>query len=182
MSVYEGKQDAASMRNLVILEMLYATGVRVSELTALDTGDVDLKGRIVRVYGKGSKERIVPLTGRVTKLLEAYIPSRLKVAAKPEKADSAPLFLNNRGARISRRSVYSIVDTAARAAGVFKRVSPHKLRHSYATHLLDDGADLRAIQELLGHSRLATTEKYTAVSIQRLLEAYDKAHPRARKK
>ncbi|GAB4304182.1 MAG: tyrosine recombinase XerC [Myxococcota bacterium] len=182
LAAFDENNDPASIRNRAILELLYAAGIRVSELTSLNLKDFNPADRTIRVFGKGAKERIVPITARAANLLADYIPKRLDVATNPESADKAPLFLNERGKRISRRSVYAIVDKASRIAGVFKRVSPHKLRHSYATHLLDSGADLRAIQELLGHRNLATTERYTAVSIQRILEVYDKTHPRAHKK
>ncbi len=156
-------------RDLAILELLYASGLRVSELTGLDVDDLDRAESTVRVVGKGRKERIVPFGSRAARALERCLARR----------ERGPLFVNARGGRLSTRSVRVIVRRAARAAGITRRVSPHTLRHTFATHLLDAGADLRAIQELLGHSRLSTTQRYTHVGADQLMRVYDGAHPRA---
>ena len=158
-------------RDLAILELLYASGLRVSELIGLDVADVDRRERTVRVLGKGRKERIVPFGTKAEAALARYLASRGGAAG--------PLFLNARGGRLSARGVHTVVRRAARAAGLTRRVSPHTLRHTFATHLLDAGADLRAIQEFLGHSRLSTTQRYTHVGSDQLMRVYDAAHPRA---
>jgi integrase/recombinase XerC len=162
-----------ALRDRAILELLYSSGLRVSELTGLDIGEIDLSGGMVRVMGKGGKERIVPVGSRAVEALQLYIEQRDVVGPK------AALFLNTRGGRINRRSVARIVDAHVLRIAAFKRISPHTLRHTFATHMLEGGADLRAIQELLGHASLSTTQKYTHVSIDRLMEVYDKAHPKA---
>ena len=164
----------ARARDVAILEMLYATGLRVSELTGLDVDAIDREARTVRVLGKGSKERMVPYGAPAARALEAYLG--------PRATNRGPVFVNARGGRLTARSIHTIVRRAARAAGVTRRVSPHTLRHTFATHLLDRGADLRVIQELLGHSRLSTTQRYTHVSTAQLLKTYDAAHPRASSK
>jgi integrase/recombinase XerC len=160
------------VRDTAILELLYASGLRVSELTGLAFDDVDLRERTVRVLGKGRKERIVPFGSKAARALEAWVAMR---GERP-----GPLFLAVRGGRMNPRAVYGLVRGSARRAGITRKVSPHTLRHSFATHLLDGGADLRAIQELLGHSRLSTTQQYTHVGAEHLLKVYDAAHPRAR--
>jgi integrase/recombinase XerC len=161
-----------STRNTAMLELLYASGLRVSELTGLDVADVDLDTRTVHVLGKGRKERIVPYGMAAARALSAWFAAR-----GPRRG---PVFLGMRGDRINVREVYGIVRAAARAAGIGRTVSPHTLRHTFATHLLGRGADLRGIQELLGHSRLSTTQRYTHVGADQLLKVYDAAHPRAR--
>lgn len=161
------------LRDRAILETLYSCGLRVSELTGLDIGDLDLSGGMVRVMGKGGKERIVPVGSRAIAAVQEYL------AGRGEPAGSGPLFLNSRGDRINRRSVARIVDAHVLRIAAFKRISPHVLRHTFATHMLEGGADLRAIQELLGHASLSTTQKYTHVGLDRLMEVYDKAHPKA---
>ncbi|HEU5193282.1 MAG TPA: tyrosine recombinase XerC [Methylomirabilota bacterium] len=160
-------------RDLAILELLYASGLRVSELAGLDLDDVDRGERTVRVLGKGSKERIVPYGGAASRALESWLGERGEARG--------PLFTNARGGRLTVRSVHTIVRRSARAAGITRRVSPHTLRHTFATHLLEGGADLRAIQELLGHSRLSTTQRYTHVGAEQLMKVYDRAHPRAQR-
>ena len=159
------------VRNTAILELLYASGLRVSELTGLDLDDVDRGARTVRVLGKGRKERVVPFGSKAARALDAWLERR--------GDEAGPLFLGRRG-RLTSRAVYTIVRASARRAGITRKVSPHTLRHSFATHLLDGGADLRAIQELLGHSRLSTTQRYTHVGAEHLLKVYEAAHPRAR--
>jgi integrase/recombinase XerC len=164
--------DRSRPREAAILELLYASGLRVSELTGLDLDDVDQEARTVRVLGKGRKERIVPYGRKAARALEAWLARR--------GGGRGPLFLAARGGRMRPRAVYAIVRAAARHAGIVRTVSPHTLRHSFATHLLDGGADLRAIQELLGHSRLSTTQRYTHVGAEHLVKVYEAAHPRAR--
>ncbi|PLX44002.1 MAG: tyrosine recombinase XerC [Deltaproteobacteria bacterium] len=164
-------------RDKAILETLYATGVRVSELVALSGKDIELTTGVARVLGKGKSEREVVLTGPAIDALESYFTLRLE-AGKPLE-NKGPLFLNARGGRLTDRSVRRILDQWLTRAAIAKKVSPHTLRHSFATHLLAGGADLRGIQELLGHKSLSTTQKYTHLGIERLMEVYDKAHPRA---
>ena len=158
-------------RDVALLEFLYATGLRVSEAASLDVSGLDRAEQTVRVLGKGGKERIVPYGRRAATALEAYLG---------ERAEREPLFTNRRGRRLTVRSIHAIVKRSAAASGITRRVSPHTLRHTFATHLLDAGADLRAIQELLGHSRLSTTQRYTHVGSDQLMRVYDAAHPRAR--
>ena len=164
--------EVADRRDRAILEVLYATGVRVAELAGLDLEDTDLGEGSVRVLGKGRKERIVPLGSKAVDAVRAYLGER--------EGSRGPLFRNARGGRLTVRSLHRIVRARARAAGLAGRVTPHTLRHTFATHLLDAGADLRLIQELLGHARLATTQRYTHVSADRLAKVYDAAHPRAK--
>ena len=167
-------------RDRAILEMLYASGLRVSELTGLNLGDMDRKELMLRVRGKGNKERIVPYGGKAEQALEAYEPLRQEMLRKAGgRGDRQAVFLNHLGTRLTQRSVARIVKKYARLANVNWDLHPHSLRHAFATHLLADGADLRAIQELLGHSSLSTTQRYTHATIRQLLEVYDKAHPRA---
>ena len=170
-----GKRDRA------ILEFLYATGVRVSELTKLDLRDVDFRGKTVRVQGKRRKERIVPFGDPALHALLDYLTVRnafLDNAPIAERETQA-IFLNYQGTRITTRSVGRMVDKYIRICAGIHDISPHSLRHSFATHLLDSGADLRDIQELLGHARLSTTQIYTHISMEKLIEVYDKAHPKA---
>lgn len=165
-----------ALRDRAILEMLYSCGLRVSEMTGLNIGELDFSGGMVRVMGKGGKERIVPVGSRAIKAIREYLADR------GELTGTGPLFLNTRGQRINRRSVARIIDAHVLRIAAFKRISPHILRHTFATHMLEGGADLRAIQELLGHASLSTTQKYTHVGIDRLMEVYDKAHPKAHTK
>jgi integrase/recombinase XerC len=163
-------------RDRAILELLYASGLRVSELTGLNLADMDRKDRMLRVRGKGNKERIVPYGGKAEQALEAYQPVREGLLRKAGRgADPEAVFLNHLGTRLTPRTVEKYV----RLISVTWDLHPHSLRHAFATHLLADGADLRAIQELLGHSSLSTTQRYTHASIRQLLEVFDKAHPRA---
>jgi integrase/recombinase XerC len=167
-------------RDRALLEMLYASGLRVSELTGLNLLDVDRKELMLRVRGKGSKERIVPYGGKAEQALEAYEPLRQEILRKAGgKGERQAVFLNHQGTRITPRSVARIVKKYAQLANVNWNLHPHSLRHAFATHLLADGADLRAIQELLGHSSLSTTQRYTHATIRQLMEVFDKAHPRA---
>lgn len=165
-----------ALRDRAILETLYSCGLRVSELTGLDVGSLDLAEGLVRVVGKGRKERIVPVGAKAREALAAYLEAR--GAPAPDQ----PLFLNHRGGRLTPRSIQRHLKKYLLKAEILKSATPHSLRHSFATHLLDGGADLRAIQELLGHASLSTTQKYTQVSIDHLMQVYDRAHPRSRKK
>jgi integrase/recombinase XerC len=168
------------MRDRAILEMLYASGLRVSELTGLNLADMDRKEMILRVRGKGRKERIVPYGGKAQQALEAYGPIRDDILRRAKsRGDFQAVFLNQHGTRLTPRSVARILKKYARLFNINWDLHPHSLRHAFATHLLTDGADLRAIQELLGHSSLSTTQRYTHASIRQLMEVYDKAHPRA---
>jgi integrase/recombinase XerC len=178
----QSAQDAKLIpcRDRAILELLYASGLRVSELVGLTLGNLDRPGQMVRVLGKGRKERVVPYGGKAQQALEAYLPLREQLLAHPRtKADPTAVFLNHRGGRLTSKSVRVIVKTYARLANVNWNLHPHSLRHAFATHLLADGADLRAIQELLGHVSLSTTQRYTQASIEQLMAVYDKAHPHA---
>jgi integrase/recombinase XerC len=170
--------NVAGKRNRAILETLYSTGIRVSELTGLDVENVDFDNRTVRVLGKGSVERIVPIGRKAAEAIGSYRRALYGNSAQTEDIWTGPLFLNKNGGRLTQRSVARMLDQAARAAGLTVPVSPHDLRHTFATHLLDAGLDLRMVQELLGHKQLSTTQKYTHVSIDRLMAAYDSAHPR----
>jgi integrase/recombinase XerC len=161
----------ARERDVAIFELLYASGLRVSELAGLDVDDVDTMARTVRVLGKGRRERIVPFGTKAARAVDTW---RARRGSAP-----GPLFLNHRGGRLTVRSIHTLVRRGARAAGITRRVTPHTLRHTFATHLLDSGADLRAIQELLGHQRLSTTQRYTHVGADQLMRVYDAAHPRA---
>jgi integrase/recombinase XerC len=166
------------LRDRALLELLYATGLRVSELVGLSLPDVDLPGRQVRTVGKGRKERIVPFGEKAAEALAAWLPARLALL-RGRRVRGEPLFLNARGGRLTDRSVRRVLDQALAAAEVSRHASPHALRHSFATHLLSAGADLRTIQELLGHASLATTQKYTHLDVERLMEVYRKSHPKA---
>ena len=166
----------AGLRDRALLELLYASGLRVSELTGLDRGDLDFKGRTVRVRGKGDKERVVPFGSKADKALRRWLDASADLrAARGEEA----MFLNLRGGRLTDRSIRRLLDRYVRQVALTRSVSPHVLRHSFATHLLESGADLRSIQELLGHASLSTTQKYTKVSLDHLIEVYDRTHPRA---
>ncbi len=172
-----GRGSIRDRRDRAILETLYSSGLRVGELVGLNVDTVDLDLGVVRVMGKGRKERIVPLGSKAVTALTSYLERRgefVRVTGKEEA-----LFLNARGRRLTARSVARIVGKYARQCGLPKLVSPHSLRHTFATHLLDGGADLRGIQELLGHASLSTTQKYTHVGIDRLIDVYDRAHPRS---
>lgn len=177
--------SAPGLRARAILEVLYSCGLRVGELVSLDWDDVDDNLEVLRIQGKGDKERVVPIGRHALDSLTRYraqIPSLLtpkKHTAAPRSPTCPAVFLNRRGGRLTTRSVARIVAEYAQASGIGLKTSPHALRHSFATHLLEAGADLRAIQELLGHSSLSTTQKYTHVNLDWLMEVYDKAHPRS---
>ena len=170
--------DILTLRDRAILESLYSTGVRVSELVGLEWGDVDFRLGVIRVMGKGSKERIVPIGEIALKALDAYAAEQALRWKRPAKGKH-PVFLNSRGGRITTRSVARVVEKYLKAADIQVRMGPHGLRHTFATHLLNGGADLRIIQELLGHASLSTTQRYTHLNLDQLTAVYDKAHPRA---
>ena len=174
-------ESGLDLRDRAVLEVFYSSGIRVSELVGLNWADVDIQLGIVRVVGKGSKERIVPIGAVALKALESYADSvrlQWQVACRGE----TPIFLNHRGRRITTRSVARIVEKYLKLAGIEIKMGPHGLRHSFATHLLNGGADLRSIQELLGHVSLSTTQRYTHLDLDQLTAVYDKAHPRALKR
>ena len=163
----------AELRDRAILELLYSSGVRVSELVGLNLNRVDLDLEIVRVMGKGRKERIVPVGTKAIEALKSYLETRGIME------EESPLFVNLRKGRLTDRSVARLVKKYGRQSGIFRKISPHSLRHTFATHLLDAGADLREIQEMLGHVSLSTTQRYTHLTVGKLMEVYDKAHPRS---
>jgi integrase/recombinase XerC len=173
-------EDAAGLRDRAIIELFYSAGIRLSELTGLNIADVDFAGGLIRVRGKGRKERIVPVGTPAFQALGLYLDKRAELAAKGRQTGpDEPLFLSSRGMRMNPRGVARVVERVVRESGVGRTISPHALRHTFATHLLDAGADLRSIQEMLGHRSLSTTQKYTTVSVSRLMEVYDRSHPRA---
>lgn len=174
------KERPLGLRDLAIIEVLYSCGIRVAELAGLNISDIDFEQRLVRVLGKGNKERIVPIGRKALKAVKEYIGAVLPLRRKSREvnAETTPLFINYRGGRLSTRSIGSIIKRYVKECGLMTKITPHSLRHTFATHLLDGGADLRSVQELLGHVSLSTTQKYTHVSLDRLMEVYDKAHPR----
>ena len=173
------------MRDIALVELLYSTGGRVSEIIGVNLSDLakvtndDETIQTIKLRGKGSKERIVPIGSFALHALDNYLVRLRPALATRAHRDDGALFLNSRGGRISRQSAWTIVSEAAKACGLESKVSPHALRHSYATHLLDGGADIRVVQELLGHSSVTTTQIYTLVTIDRLRQSYASAHPRA---
>ena len=171
-------KSSLDFRDRAIFEFFYSTGVRVSELVGLNWADIDFPIGIVKVLGKGSKERIVPFGNVAKEALQDYAAEQRKQWNYPCKGDS-PVFLNNRGGRITTRSVARIVEKHLRRAGIAVKMGPHGLRHTFATHLLNSGADLRVIQEMLGHASLSTTQRYTHLNLDQLTAVYDKAHPRS---
>jgi integrase/recombinase XerC len=178
----QNDHSVLSLRNRAILEVFYSSGLRLSELAGLDLIDLDFNQKLIKVRGKGRKERIVPIGGPALKAVKEYL-EKIGEISKDADADvfKKPLFLNARGKRITTRSIARIVNEITGKSGIGRKISPHALRHSFATHLLNAGADLRSIQKLLGHESLSTTQKYTAVNINRMMEVYDKAHPRTKK-
>jgi integrase/recombinase XerC len=173
--------DFLSLRLRCLLELLYAAGLRVSELTGLDLQDIQADQRSLRVMGKGNKERLLPIHDQAARALEAYLAHRQAFLARKGLPPTPALFLNQRGGRLTPTSVRAFLAQALEKAALRARVSPHALRHSFATHLLNHGMDLRAIQELLGHASLSTTQRYTHVDLEQLARTYENAHPRARK-
>ncbi|MCK5391315.1 MAG: tyrosine recombinase XerC [Deltaproteobacteria bacterium] len=169
-----GSDNVYESRNRAILELLYSCGLRVSELVGINLNELDLNSMSVKVLGKGNKERMVPLGSKAATAIKTYLPQRLDLKPKDDY-----LFVNSRGGRLSTRSIDRIIKKYAAISGIPKNISPHVLRHTFATHLLGGGADLRAIQEMLGHQSLSTTQRYTHTSIEKLMEIYDKTHPRA---
>jgi len=174
-----GDAEPPALRDTAILEVLYGAGLRISELVALDVDDVDLEEGSVRVVGKGDKERVVPLGRYAVRAVGSYLARSRPVLARSRSGGA--LFLNQRGGRLTRQGATNIIQTAARRAGIRARVTPHVLRHSFATHMLEGGADVRVVQELLGHASVATTQIYTLVTQDHLREVYDDAHPRAKR-
>lgn len=168
-----------SLRDRALLEVLYGTGARISEAVGLDVDDIDTQEGVVRLFGKGSKERIVPLGSYAAQALGAYLVRGRPTFAVKGKGTPA-VFLNQRGSRLSRQSAWAVLRASAERADLGGHLSPHTLRHSFATHLLDGGADVRVVQELLGHASVTTTQIYTLVTVQRLREVYAQSHPRAR--
>jgi len=175
--------DPIARRDRALLEVLYGTGARISEVCSLRLGDVDLDAGLLRLFGKGSKERVVPLGRHAREALAAWLSDGGRAALAPERFarrdDADAVFLNARGGRLGRQGAWGVVRRYGRAVGLEDRLSPHVLRHSCATHMLDHGADIRAVQELLGHASISTTQVYTMVSTERLFAVYDAAHPRA---
>ena len=177
----------AGRRDRAVIELFYASGLRLSELVGMDLEDLNLSGRVVRVRGKGGKERLVPFNAHTADAIRAMLADRrtstveLRTSKGVRSRPRTPLFLNLRGGRLTTRSVDRVVRRYVREAAITQGISPHALRHTFATHLLQAGADLRAIQELLGHARLSTTQRYTHLDLGRLQEVYRQAHPRARK-
>jgi integrase/recombinase XerD len=175
--------DPVALRDRAVLEVLYGTGARVSELTGLSLGDLNLDESLIRVLGKGRKERIVPVGAPAVRSLVAWLGpagrAHLEPARWRRRGDAEAVFLGSRGGRLGRQGVWTILQRYGRAVDLADKISPHVLRHSCATHMLDHGADLRAVQELLGHASISTTQVYTLVSTERLWEAYRSAHPRA---
>ena len=161
------------LRDCAILELLYSSGLRVGELVGLNPNQLELDLGIVKVMGKGRKERIVPVGLKAVEALKAYLEERGALDGE------GPLFINSRGGRLTARSVGRLTKKYTQRSGIFRKISPHSLRHSFATHLLDAGADIREIQEMLGHASLSTTQRYTHLSLGKLMEVYDKAHPRS---
>ncbi|MFA5094544.1 MAG: tyrosine recombinase XerC [Candidatus Omnitrophota bacterium] len=170
-----GKEDESGLRDAAILETLYSTGIRVSELVGLNIGSVDQIGGVIKVLGKGKKERIVPIGDRALQAVRDYLKKRRLAGGKDDRA----LFFNKNGGRLTDRSVRRIINKYILKTSIQQKISPHTLRHSFATHLLDHGADLRSVQELLGHANLSTTQIYTHITTERLKSAYEKTHPRA---
>jgi integrase/recombinase XerC len=173
------REESMMRRDRAILELLYASGLRVSELAGLDMRSVNFGDGMLLVRGKGRKERIVPFGSKAKAAIEQYLPLREKVLTEMRKAAQTALFINTKGARLTTRSVDRLLKKYVTLYGPNVKVSPHSMRHAFASHLLTEGADLRAIQEMLGHKSLATTQKYTQVSIKQLMDVYDKTHPKA---
>lgn len=181
-----GAGDTYMLRDRAILELLYSTGIRVSELVTRDLGDLDFTEEVLTVRGKGDKERLVPVGRHAIEAVRGWLVQRLQLisqrAQRGRVVENEPLFLNGRGGRLSVRSVERLVKGYGERAGIIQSVTPHALRHSFATHLLEMGADLRSVQELLGHASLSTTQRYTHLTLDHLADVYDKAHPLSRKK
>ncbi|PID76372.1 MAG: recombinase XerC [Deltaproteobacteria bacterium] len=180
------KKDTFMLRDQAIMELLYSTGIRVAELASTNLNDLDFDDEMLRVMGKGGKERLVPVGRPAKEAVLAWMPQRQQLIiaclGRGKTPDKEALFLNNRGGRLTTRSVERFVKSYGQRAGIMQVVTPHALRHSFATHLLEMGADLRSVQELLGHASLSTTQRYTHITLDHLSEVYDKAHPMAGEK
>ncbi len=174
--------DFLSIRDKAIIELLYSSGIRVSEMTGLNLNDLDISQGIIRVTGKGNKERIVPFGQKALLALKDYLALRTDILRQKRRIEEQAVFLNRSGKRLTRRSVARIITKYRVSTGIMQPVTPHTLRHTMATHLLESGADLRTIQELLGHKSLTTTQQYTHLDLKHLAGVYDKAHPRANTK
>jgi integrase/recombinase XerC len=173
-------EDPAGLRDRAMIELFYSAGIRLSELTGLNIEDIDFPRGLLKVRGKGRKERIVPVGRAAFEAIDAYLKRRGEFAVKRTRSGTdEPLFVSIRGGRMNPRGVARVVERVVLQSGIGRKISPHTLRHTFATHLLDAGADLRSIQEMLGHKSLSTTQKYTTVSVSRLMEIYDRSHPRA---
>lgn len=179
------KTDTFMLRDQAVLELLYSTGMRVSELVSRDMNDLDFKEEVLTVRGKGNKERLIPVGRPAIESLRMWLGQREQILigrlAKKKSVDDKAMFLNNRGGRLSVRSIERLVKSYGERAGISQIVTPHALRHSFATHLLEMGADLRSVQELLGHVSLSTTQRYTHLTLDHLADVYDNAHPLAKK-
>ncbi len=171
-----GKGDDTELRDRAVLETLYSTGIRASELIGMNREDISRHDRLIRIRGKGRKERIVPVGNKALNAIDAYLRQRTT------GGEQAAIFIGPSGKRLTARTVQRILENYRKKLGLMSKASPHTLRHSFATHLLESGADLRSLQELLGHASLSTTQRYTHLNIDMLMETYDKAHPRARKR
>lgn len=172
---------AIGLRNGAIIELFYSSGIRLNELVGLNMRDIDYSQGLMKIRGKGNKERIVPVGDQAIAAIKTYLGKRHEIPRRNiEDRLDGPIFINRGGGRLSTRSVARIIDKLVVSSGLRKKISPHVLRHTFATHMMESGADLRAIQELLGHESLSTTQKYTSVTVGRLLEIYDKAHPKAK--
>ena len=177
----EFKPDVFGLRDKAIIELCYSSGIRVGELAGLNVDDIDWTSSLAKIRGKGKKERIVPVGGPALEALKIYIKKRDELRKRNLATDiDAPLFLNRFGTRITTRSIGRLLDKYVLLSGINRKIGPHALRHTFATHLMDEGADMRVIQELLGHESLSTTQKYTSMSVSKLLEVYDNAHPKAK--
>ncbi len=176
-----GEKDTYPLRDRAILELLYSTGMRVSELVSRNIADLDFAEEVLRVRGKGKKERLVPVGRPAVEAVRVWLPKRLRLleqrAGRGREVEKEALFLNGRGSRLTTRSVERLVKVYGERAGITQTVTPHALRHSFATHLLEMGADLRSVQELLGHASLSTTQRYTHLTLDHLADVYDKSHP-----
>lgn len=175
------KSNATGLRDAIVLELMYATGVRVSELVGINLSDIDTQNGRIRVRGKGKKERILPIVPEVVDLINQYYKVMPQIVINGKSIETDALIINKLGTRMTDRSIRRIVETYLKKAGLPLDYSPHSFRHSFATHLLENGADLRSIQELLGHESLATTQKYTNMDIASMLKVYDNAHPKSKK-
>lgn len=175
--------DEVSIRDKAICEILYSSGIRISEAQGLNTDDIDYENHMLRVFGKGSKERVTPFGKVALEAIESYHFGARKtfISKRKNKQSTNALFLSQSGNRLSRQAMYDIVKKAAKRVGLESKISPHVFRHSFATHLIEGGADIRIVQELLGHSSIATTQRYTKTDTQKLIDTFTRAHPRARK-